>query len=107
MALLKSALVAGVPRQGPANHRRGAEARGGWLVLTERALVFRSHGFNVQNAPLRVPLAEVRGVRGKRTLGLIPNLLLVERQDGTAEAFVVSERDAWLRAIEAGRGGST
>src|SRR5438094_5766465 len=35
--------------QGPANHWRGAEARGGWLILTDARLSFRAHGKNIQN----------------------------------------------------------
>jgi len=87
--------------QGPANHWRGAEARGGWLVLTERALVFRAHGFNVQNAPVRLELSAIRGVLPRNTLGIVPNGMRVDRADGQQERFVVNKRGEWIRRIEA------
>ena len=90
-----------VLHQGPANHVRGIESRGGWLVLTERSLAFRSHGLNVQNAPLRLALADIRAAFGRRTGGLIPNGLRVDRKDGGEEIFVVGGRGEWLRALEA------
>lgn len=94
-----------IVRQGPANHWRGAEARGGWLVLTDRRLVFRSHGKNVQNEGAEVALAEVAAIEPRRTLGIVPNGLRVRRRDGSAETFVVAERRAWVAAltIAAGR----
>lgn len=85
--------------QGPANHWRGAEARGGWLVLTTRRLVFRSHGKNIQNQGLEVLLADVTGVEPSRSLGLIPNGLRVRLGGDVVERFVVSERGAWLAAL--------
>src|SRR5215470_6508505 len=33
-------------KQGPANHFRGLEGVGGWLYLTDKRLLFRSHRFN-------------------------------------------------------------
>jgi hypothetical protein len=96
-----------IVHQGSANHWRGKEARGGWLVLTERALVFRSHGFNVQNAGVRVELAKVRGVSPSSTLGIVPNGLRVELVDGTEERFVVGERPKWLAYLAAGRPSSS
>lgn len=85
--------------QGPANHWRGAEARGGWLVLTTRRLVFRSHGKNIQNQGLDLQLTDVTAVEPSRSLGLIPNGLRVRLAGEVVERFVVSERDAWLAAV--------
>lgn len=87
--------------QGPANHKEGIEMRGGWLVLTERALVFRSHGMNVQNAPLRVELSQIRVVAAVRTGGVVPNGLLVDLGGGRTVQFVVQERAAWLQRLAA------
>lgn len=87
-------------RQGPANHWLGGEARGGWLVLTERSLRFRPHGTNLQRGAVRVPLVEITAARGVRTLGLVPNGLRVERAGG-AERFVVADRGGWLAALAA------
>ena len=85
--------------QGPANHWLGAEARGGWLILTPTRLLFRSHGKNLQNAPFALALSDVTAVEATRTLGMIPNGLLVRRCDGEPAKFVVQERDVWVAAI--------
>jgi hypothetical protein len=87
--------------QGPANHWRNAEARGGWLLLTERRLVFRTHGKNLQNAPLELSLDLVRAVEPARTLGVIPNGVRVVRTDGGEERFVVGDRATWLAKFAA------
>lgn len=86
-------------RQGPANHWLGAEARGGWLILTTRRLVFRSHGKNLRNDHVEIALAEVSGVDLCRTMWIVPNGLLVRRSGGGQEQFVVQERGAWLAAV--------
>jgi hypothetical protein len=88
-----------VLHQGPANHWAGLEARGGWLVLTASRLAFRTHGFNVQNQVIRIPLGEVAQVEATRSLGVVPNGLRIIRRDGRDERFVVSGRDAWVSAV--------
>jgi hypothetical protein len=93
--------------QGPANHWLGAEARGGWLVLTPRRLAFRSHGKNIQNAGVDLPLGEVAGYEASRSLGIIPNQLRVRRRDGAVDKFVVTERAAWLTALASAQAGFT
>lgn len=85
--------------QGPANHWRGPEARGGWLVLTTRRLVFRSHGKNVQNQGLAIQLGEVMSVEPSRSLGIVPNGLRVRLYGDTVERFVVQGRGEWLAAL--------
>jgi hypothetical protein len=85
--------------QGPANHFLKFEGRGGWLLLTNRRLIFRSHGVNIQNQPLEIPIAAVRSAVASRTLGIIPNGLQVELLDGHHERFVVNQRNTWEQKI--------
>jgi hypothetical protein len=85
--------------QGPANHWLGAESRGGWLVLTSHQLSFRSHGENIQNSGLTLTIEELQSVRTKRTLGIIPNGLLVEKKSGGSESFLVSNNTTWEAKI--------
>jgi hypothetical protein len=85
--------------QGPANHRLGIEARGGWLILTESELVFRSHGKNLQNAMVRIPVGELTEATTYRSLGIVANGLRVGRTGGGHESFVVSERALWVERI--------
>ncbi|HBN54099.1 MAG TPA: hypothetical protein DD456_08765 [Stenotrophomonas sp.] len=92
-------------REGAANLQRGMEAVGGRLFLTDRRLLFRSHGFNVQDGDTEIPLARIRGARPcwARLLGvlpLLPNSLAVAT-DERDYRFVLFGRRQWLAAIEA------
>lgn len=91
-----------VQRTGRANHFAGLESVGGTLHLTDAGLFFESHGMNVRDHELRVALEAITAVRATRTLGIVPNGLLVEHTGGR-ERFVVSGRRAWVDAIEAAR----
>jgi hypothetical protein len=84
---------------GAANHFLRGEGRGGKLMLTERRLIFTSHGKNFQNQGLEVPLAEIVSCRPRRTLGIIPNGLEVVRASGQVERFVVWNRQVWADRI--------
>jgi hypothetical protein len=88
-----------VLEHGPANHFKGLEGVGGKLFLTERRLRFRSHGFNVQNHDESYPLEDIVAVEPARTLGIIPNGLLVQLRDGRRERFVVTARGSWVASI--------
>jgi hypothetical protein len=88
-----------IERQGPANHKLGAEYRGGWLFLTDNRLVFRPHVVNFQKEPVDLDRKAVIEVRPVATLGLVPNGLLVVSKDGREDRFVVSRRKAWVEAI--------
>lgn len=92
--------------QGPANHWRRGEARGGWLLLTPRRLVFRAHNANVQNEPIELAVVELRGSEPCRTLGVVPNGLRVHLKSGEHERFVVSERASWVAQLTAVIGGA-
>src|SRR5690606_36477188 len=68
-----------------ANHFLGAEGRGGRLAISERALVFEPHRFNVQLAPCRVVISRVRSVGWRRIVGRggpISSTLELDAQDG-------------------------
>ena len=85
--------------EGPANHFKGAEGVGGYLWLTSGILLFRSHRFNIQNHECRMPLSEITGVESTKTLGIIPNGLLVRLVSGTQERFVVHKNRDWAARI--------
>jgi hypothetical protein len=87
--------------QGPANHFLRGEGRGGWLTLTRTRLAFRSHGENLQNRPIDIPIADVREAAPALTVGFVPNGLRIRRKDGGTESFVVSNRKEWARRISA------
>ncbi len=85
--------------EGPANHFLKFEGRGGWLTLTANRMVFRSHGKNIQNSSLEIPVAAIKSVQKTMTAKIIDNGLSVELIGGEQESFVVSERDKWFNAI--------
>ena len=85
--------------EGPANHFKGAEGVGGYLWLTSGQLSFRSHRFNIQNHDCRMPLTEIAEVEATKTLGMIPNGLLVRLVSGTQERFVVHKNRDWAAKI--------
>lgn len=84
---------------GPANHFKGIEAVGGRLLLTNRRLRFRSHAFNIQKHDESYPLEAIRRVEPARSLGIIPNALLVSMADGRRERFVCIRRTEWVSRI--------
>ena len=89
--------------EGASNHFQGAEGVGGYLWLTSGQLVFRSHRFNLQNHECRMPLSEIAAVEATKTLGLIPNGLLVHLTSGSKERFVVNRNSQWATAIQEAR----
>ena len=88
-----------VVHHGPANHFKGIEAVGGKLFLTNRRLVFRSHRFNVQTHEESYPLDGIVSAEPSRTLGLVPNGLLLQMRDGRRERFVVGGRSEWVSLL--------
>lgn len=85
--------------QGPANHFKGREAVGGSLVLTNKRLRFRSHKINVAKHDESFAIAEIKSIAPSRTLGFIPNGVVVELRAGGCHRFVVSERSTWVSRV--------
>jgi hypothetical protein len=88
-----------VERSAPANHFRKFEARGGFLFLTHRSLIFKPHRRNIQSNLVTIPLPEIAAVATSRTLGMVPNGLKVALRDGTIHRFVVRDRERWVCAL--------
>lgn len=84
---------------GPANHFKGIEAVGGKLFLTRTRLRFRSHKINVQTHDESYPIESIASVETARTMGIVPNGLLVHLRDGSRQRFVVFGRAAWVARI--------
>ena len=85
----------------PANYFRGAEAVGGKLLFDETGMTFSSHSFNVRTGETRIEYADVTLVRGRSTLGIVPNGVSVFTQDGFEHRFVVNGRDDVMAFITA------
>ena len=85
--------------EGTANHFKGVEGVGGYLWLTSEQLFFRSHRFNFQNHECRIPVSQIAKVEATKTLGIIPNGLLVHHVSGSRERFVVHKNRDWAAKI--------
>jgi hypothetical protein len=83
-------------REGPANH----QGSGGWMYLTDTRLFYVSHKFNLNKHELSIPLADIAAVEKARSLGIIPNQLLLNLKNGHAEKFVVQEVKSWVNQIQ-------
>ncbi len=88
-----------VIRSGAANHRRGFEAVGGRLVLTNQRLLFAPHALNIQTGNAWFDLI---GARDIRISGLFRNRLTIRFPHGE-ERFIVFRPTTWRRDIEAAR----
>ena len=84
--------------EGVANHFKGAESVGGWLCLTEKEIVFKSHNFNIQKHKTVIPLNQITEVKTSSTLGFVPNGLQIIT-NSSIEKFVVNKRKDWIRKI--------
>ena len=82
-----------------ANLWRGAEAVGGRLTLDRTTLRFKAHAVNFQKEPLEIALSDVGTTGRYRTLGLIPNGLLITTRSGVEYRFVVNRRDKFIKPI--------
>ena len=80
---------------------------GGKLFLTDKRLRFRSHKINFQKHDESYPIETIASVEPSRSLGIIPNGLLVHLRDGRRERFVVTGRGDWVSSIRDALGGAT
>jgi hypothetical protein len=92
---------------GGANHFVGMEGVGGWLFLTDRELIFKSHNFNINRHVFTVPLADIVNIQTGKSLGLIANKLIIQTRLGTSEAFVVNNVKTWLAELQRAKGAAS
>lgn len=82
-----------------ANLWRGSEAVGGRIVMTDQRLLFESHKINTMRAPASIPYRQISNVARTRTLGIVPNGLIILTIDGTEYRFVVDNRNRIIELI--------
>jgi hypothetical protein len=75
-----------VVQYGPANHFKGIESK-----------------FNVQSHDESFPVESIASVEPSRTLGIVPNGVLVHLRDGRRERFVVGGRSALVTHLRNAR----
>ncbi|SET34291.1 GRAM domain-containing protein [Oceanobacillus limi] len=83
-----------------ANLKRGKEAVGGKITITNRRVYFKPHAINIQKEPLEFPLEQISNVEKSKSLGLIPNVLIVTLNNGNVHHFVVNKRQKIMDYIE-------
>ena len=92
-----------VLHEGPANHFLNREGVGGWIYLTTRRLLFRSHAINFQPHELSIELSDISEAMPVLTAKFIPNGLRIVTHSGRDERFVVEERRRWCDEIKRAR----
>lgn len=83
---------------GPANHFVGKESVGGYLYLTKKKIMFKSHNFNLNVHEMIIPIYEIYKIEAIRTLGLVPNGIEITAKNNL-ERFVVFNRKIWIENI--------
>jgi len=86
-------------KDGPANHFKKIEGVGGWIYLTDKKFIFKSHSFNIQRHESVIPIQEIKEAKAVLTMGLIPNGLQIITVNGNRERFVVNGRKDWVNKI--------
>lgn len=79
---------------------RGLEAVGGRLIITNQRLLFQPHAFNIQKQNLEIPLNQIKEVRPRNTMGIVPNGILVTLDTGQEYKLVVWKRKALMGLID-------
>ncbi len=79
-----------------ANHTKAWESVGGWLYLTTKRLVFKSHSFNIQNHELSINLPDITKIERFKAWYLVNKGLMVSYGSQKTEKFVVQQIEDWL-----------
>lgn len=83
----------------PASHLRGVITMGGWLYLTDKRLVFRTHTFLQKSYELAIPLADIAQAQPAKMAWFITNGLTITTDTGQIERFVVEQGRQWSDAM--------
>jgi len=87
-------------RSGATNFMRHGLAEGGILFLTDKRLRFCTHRVSAEVGDYSFPVTAIAVVKPFRMLGIVPNGIEVDLNDGRSARFVVDDRQAWMEAIE-------
>lgn len=83
-----------------ANYMRGKEAVGGWIYFDENGLTFKSHAVNLQTGETRIEYADIRDVKKRNTLGIVPNGISVYTNDDFEHKFVIHDREQVIEFLK-------
>ncbi|MBN1619811.1 hypothetical protein JW890_03735 [candidate division WOR-3 bacterium] len=83
-----------------ANLFRGIEGVGGRMKITDMRILFEAHPFNIQRMPVEIPVDQISLIRKIKTLGVIPNGILIQTKSGIKYKFVVWRREKLIKTVE-------
>ncbi len=83
-----------------ANYFRGIEGVGGKLIFDAMGVTFHSHAFNIQVGDTRILYKDILRVEKKRTMGLVPNGMVIFTRDGKKHQFVLWNREAVIAFLQ-------
>lgn len=87
-----------------ANLKRGFEASGGLLTVTNKRLIFEAHSINMNTQPAEILLGSIARLEKKSSLlGLINNQVEVFTRSSISYEFVVQRRDEVVDLVEQAR----
>ena len=79
--------------EGPANHKKGVNAIGGWLFLSEDAIEFYPHKMNIGGQNIPILLDDISNVETKS------NQLKIQTKEKVTFTFVVNKAKLWKQSI--------
>jgi hypothetical protein len=83
-----------------ANLFRGIESVGGRIVVTNKYIKFNAHLKNLQFMPAEIPVNNILKIERRKSLGLIPNQMVLILKSGVEYKFVVNNRERLIEIIE-------
>ena len=83
-----------------ANLFRGIEAVGGRIFVTNKMIKFKAHLINLQSMPTEFSIDNIERIERKKSLGIIPNQMVIILKSGLEYKFVVNNRDKLINIIE-------
>ena len=91
-------------KQGKANRSKLLVAQGGELTLTNKRLIFVSHGMNIGEGTISIDIDEIMTYGKAFTFSIwfplpIPNAFKVVLRNGSMYKFTVSGRGKWLNEV--------
>lgn len=79
--------------EGPANHKKGGNAIGGWLFVSEDAIEFYPHKMNIGGQNIPILLDDISDVETKF------NQLKIHTKTNETFIFVVNKANLWKQSI--------
>lgn len=83
-----------------ANLFRGVEAVGGKIFFESTCLIFKSHEYNIQTGETSIDYKQIDTIENTKTLGVVPNGILITTKDDIKYRFVVNNRSKIINFIE-------